>query len=140
MLQAQPAVCALDHLVLTVSDIAQTIAFYEAALGMVAKEFSVADGSRRWALAFGRSKINLHPLGGEFDPKAARPTAGSADLCFRTQTSLQDWLRHLNALGVEVEDGPVPRTGAITLLTSIYIRDPDRNLIEIAVERESDPS
>ncbi|MGC1503367.1 MAG: VOC family protein [Sulfitobacter sp.] len=135
MPQAQPTVTAFDHLVLTVADIPRTLVFYKTALGMVAQEFKAADGTSRWALGFGSSKINLHQQGAEFEPKAARPTVGSADLCFLTDVPLSDWALHLKALGTEVEQGPVPRTGAITLLTSIYIRDPDQNLIEIAVVR-----
>lgn len=135
MPQAQPTVTALDHLVLTVADISRTITFYETALGMAAQEFPVADGTSRRSLGFGTSKINLHQQGAEFEPKAAHPIAGSADLCFLTDIPLADWILHLNGLGIEVEQGPVPRTGAVSLLTSIYMRDPDQNLIEIAVVR-----
>lgn len=140
MSQAGPNVSALDHLVLTVAHIPATRAFYETVMGMTAQEFQVADGSSRWALCFGTSKINLHQQGREFDPKAACPTAGSADLCFLTETALADWAQHLSALGIPVEAGPVPRTGAVSLLTSIYIRDPDQNLIEIAVRRDTPPT
>ncbi|MEP5728887.1 MAG: VOC family protein [Sulfitobacter sp.] len=129
-----PTLIALDHLVLTVADIPQTIAFYETILGLQSEAFQVADGSTRWALKFGRSKINLHPLGQEFDPKAARPTAGSADLCFLTSTPTDTWEKHLHLHGIHIEDGPVARTGAQNSLLSLYIRDPDQNLIEIAVE------
>lgn len=135
MQHTQPNVTALDHLVLTVADIASTTGFYENVLGMVPKEFQTADGEIRWALSFGNSKINLHQQGAEFEPKSARPTAGSADLCFLTTVPIENWIGHLSQMGVEIEEGPVARTGAKAPLTSIYIRDPDQNLIEIAVER-----
>lgn len=125
-------VTSLDHLVLTVADIAETTAFYTMVLGMRAERFHPADGTTRTALVFGDQKINLHQAGAEFDPKAHRPTPGSADLCFLTETSLDDWQAHLSAHGVAVEDGPVARTGATGPILSIYIRDPDGNLIEVA--------
>ena len=123
----------LDHLVLTVADIEVATAFYTDVLGMQAQSFTVADGSTRHALGFGRAKINLHQCGHEFEPKAARPTAGSADLCFVTDTPLALWIKHLEKFETKIEQGPVARTGATGPLMSIYIRDPDRNLIEIAV-------
>lgn len=118
----------LDHLVLTVADIAGTCAFYEKTLGMTVETF----GSGRVALRFGRQKINLHEVGHEFEPKARLATAGSADLCFLTSTPLEDVEAHLARVGVPVELGPVPRTGAIGTILSVYIRDPDGNLIEIS--------
>ena len=127
-----PSVTGLDHLVLTVADIARTVAFYGDVLGMVPQEFTVADGTRRWALTFGVQKINLHPADGPFDPKAERPTPGSADLCFLSDEPLTAWQAHFAALGVPVEEGPVPRTGATGPIMSLYIRDPDGNLIEVA--------
>lgn len=127
-----PKLTALDHLVLTVADIASTVAFYERALGMTAERFSPADGTERIALMFGRQKINLHQQGAEFEPKATLPKPGSADLCFLTDTSLSDWQVHLLDVGVTIEEGPVPRTGATGPLMSIYLRDPDGNLIEIS--------
>ena len=131
----QPAIHALDHLVLTVRDIAATLAFYETALGMRGAKFRTATGETRWSLTFGRAKINLHQAGQEFEPKAAQPTPGSADLCFLTETALADWQAHLVRQGIEIEEGPVPRTGATGPLMSIYLRDPDGNLIEIATPR-----
>ena len=133
MPQPQPTVSALDHLVLTVADIPQTIRFYESVMGMMGAPFETATGEVRWSLTFGRMKINLHQAGQEFEPKAARPTSGSGDLCFLTETPLQEWQDHLAAQGVLVEEGPVRRTGAVSPLTSLYVRDPDGNLIEIAV-------
>lgn len=127
-----PALSALDHLVLTVADIDQTVRFYRDALGMEAEQFTPADGSTRWALKFGSQKINLHQSGAEFDPKAARPTRGSADLCFLSEIPLTDWRTHLNVLGIAVEEGPVRRTGATGPIVSLYLRDPDGNLLEIS--------
>ncbi|SMX30767.1 VOC family protein [Actibacterium lipolyticum] len=127
-----PTLTSLDHLVLTVADIGHAVAFYETVLGMEKQEFHPADGSTRTALKFGTQKINLHPAGREYDPKAAHPGPGTADLCFLSDTPLDDWLTHLGGWGIAIEEGPVKRTGAMGPITSIYIRDPDRNLIEIA--------
>lgn len=128
----RPAVQSLDHLVLTVRDMDATVTFYETVLGMSAEHFTPADGSLRMALKFGAQKINLHQAGAEFDPKSKAPTPGSADLCFLTDTALDQWQSHLSSLGIAVEEGPVPRTGATGPILSIYLRDPDANLIEIS--------
>lgn len=119
---------SLDHLVLTVKDIETTCTFYEKAMGMEVVTF----GAGRKALSFGAQKINLHQQGKEFDPKAHRPTAGSADLCFITSIPVSDVMSHLSSCGVEVIEGPVKRTGARGPILSIYFRDPDMNLIEVA--------
>jgi len=123
----------LDHLVLTVADIDRTVDFYERVLGMAQVSF----GAGRRALAFGQQKINLHQAGAEFEPKAHRPTAGSADLCFITSDELGEVEQRLRDVGVEIEEGPVDRTGALGPIRSLYFRDPDRNLIEVStyVER-----
>lgn len=118
----------LDHLVLTVTDLDVAIDFYTRVLGMRAVTF----GDGRRALRFGRSKINLHLAGHEFEPKAARPTPGSADLCLVTADPPDQVVAELNGHGVALEDGPVTRTGALGEMTSVYVRDPDANLIEIA--------
>jgi catechol 2,3-dioxygenase-like lactoylglutathione lyase family enzyme len=91
----------------------------------------------RKALACGTQKINLHLAGHEFEPKAERPTPGSADLCFLTDTPIEQYAAHLAALGIAVIEGPVARTGAVGPLWSIYVRDPDLNLIEIANLKET---
>ena len=118
----------LDHLVLTVADIQATCAFYTGVLGMRVIEF----GKGRKALAFGAQKINLHPLGRKFLPRAWHPTPGSADLCLITSTPLADAMAHVRAHGVEIEEGPVERTGATGPIRSFYFRDPDANLIEVS--------
>jgi catechol 2,3-dioxygenase-like lactoylglutathione lyase family enzyme len=118
----------LDHFVLTVADIDRTMRFYEQVLGM---EPVVFGGGRR-ALTFGRSKINLHQAGHEFTPHAASPVPGSADVCLVTTVPLAEVVAHLTAHGVAVEEGPVPRTGALGPIASVYLRDPDGNLIEIS--------
>jgi catechol 2,3-dioxygenase-like lactoylglutathione lyase family enzyme len=118
----------LDHLVLTVADINRTVAFYRDVLGME----PVAFGSGRTALAFGRSKINLHQVGREFEPKAAQPVAGSADICLIAREPLNVVCAELRAHGVAVEEGPVERTGATGPIRSVYVRDPDGNLVEIS--------
>lgn len=119
---------SLDHLVLTVVDIDATIAFYVEVLGMAAVSF----GAGRRALAFGRQKINLHPAAAPLKPHAATPTPGSADLCLITATPLAEVIAHLQRAGVAIEEGPVPRTGATGPILSVYVRDPDGNLIEIS--------
>ncbi|QGN33611.1 VOC family protein [Microlunatus sp. Gsoil 973] len=118
----------LDHLVLTVADIPTTIAFYTEVLGM--REITFGDG--RKALAFGASKINLHQAGHEFEPRALRPTPGSADVCLIAEDSLADVMATLAGHGVPIEHGPVDRTGATGPITSVYVRDSDGNLVEIS--------
>lgn len=118
----------LDHLVLTVADITRTCTFYEQVLGF--KVVTFKEG--RQALTFGNQKINLHQVGLEFEPKALQPTAGSGDLCFIAVTPLDTVIEELRALNVPIEEGPVTRTGATGPILSVYIRDPDHNLIEIA--------
>lgn len=119
---------SLDHLVLTVADVEVSLAFYTQILGMEAVTFA---GGRK-ALAFGNQKINLHQAGREFEPKATRPTPGSADLCLLTTLPLDQVQAHLAAHGVPVIEGPVRRTGATGPILSVYFRDPDGNLIEVA--------
>ncbi len=119
---------SLDHLVLTVADIDTSIAFYTEALGMEVVTFA---GGRK-ALSFGSQKINLHQRGKEFEPKAWAPSPGSADLCFLSSVPLTQVADHLVACGVNVIEGPVQRTGATGAILSVYVRDPDMNLIEIS--------
>ncbi|MEO0357838.1 MAG: VOC family protein [Pseudomonadota bacterium] len=128
-----PPVIALDHLVLTVANVDQTAAFYTQVLGMTVQVFHPADGSTRTALKFGDQKINLHQAGAEFEPKALTPTPGSADLCFLSKTPLDEWTVHFETHGIKIEQGPVARTGATGPIISLYVRDPDQNLIEVSV-------
>jgi catechol 2,3-dioxygenase-like lactoylglutathione lyase family enzyme len=118
----------LDHLVLTVTDLAATIAFYRDVLGMEVVTF----GAGRTALTFGDSKINLHEAGNEFEPKAQVARPGTADLCFIVDEPVADVMRSLQRHGVALVDGPVERTGARGPILSCYVRDPDGNLIELS--------
>ena len=127
-----PAVTVLDHLVLTVSDLDVSIRFYTDGMGMAAEPFHPADGSTRWALWFGSQKINLHPSDGVFAPHAAAPGPGTADLCFLSNDDLTVWAAHFAQASVPIVDGPVARTGATGPIVSLYVRDPDGNLIEIS--------
>ncbi len=128
-------VLRLDHLVLTCRDVAATIRFYTEVLGMREVTFGVG----RKALSFGRQKINLHPVGQTGGPAnggvaavAARPMPGSADLCLIVAEPAAAVIAHLATCGVPIEQGPVVRTGALGPIESIYVRDPDGNLIELA--------
>lgn len=118
----------LDHLVLTVSDLNATCAFYRQ-LGMEV----VAFGAGRTALRFGDQKINLHPASAPIAPHATRPVAGSADLCFIVKGRIDEVVAHLQGCGIAIIEGPVKRTGATCPIESVYCRDPDGNLIELAV-------
>ena len=131
----------IDHFVITCRDVAATLRFYTEVLGM--KEVTFGNG--RKALTFGRQKINLHPMGQVADPVlkhvaaiAMHPTAGSVDVCFVVGEPLEAVIAHLSACGVPVEEGPVVRTGALGPIHSVYIRDPDGNLIELSNYREQD--
>ncbi|XP_038554741.1 glyoxalase domain-containing protein 5 [Micropterus salmoides] len=123
----------LDHLVLTVKSVPDTVNFYTSVLGMEVITFK---GNRK-ALGFGQQKFNLHQLGKEFEPKAKHPTSGSADLCLITKTPLATVAAHLKVCGVEIEEGPVERSGAVGTIISLYFRDPDHNLIEVSNYNQS---
>lgn len=125
----------VDHLVLTVRDIEATVRFYTEVLSMIPVSF----GAGRRALSFGQQKINLHQADDPIAPHAANPTTGSADLCFVTSESLEKVLQHLNALNVQILEGPVQRTGALGPILSVYFRDPDQNLIEVSQYTISQP-
>jgi len=118
----------LDHLVLTVRNIETTCKFYSIVLAMEVVTFE----NGRKALSFGSQKINLHEAGKEFEPKASRPTPGSADLCFTTTTPIDQVIRRLELSKVRILEGPVKRTGALGQVISVYFRDPDLNLIEVS--------
>lgn len=117
-----------DHIVLTVQDIETTCAFYRRVLGMEILTFE--DGRR--ALGFGASKINLHAQGRELQPRAHRPTPGSADLCLVARVPLPQVIEHLGKCGVTILIGPIERSGALGPMNSVYFRDPDLNLIEVS--------
>ncbi|NVD96698.1 VOC family protein [Massilia sp. BJB1822] len=118
----------LDHLVLTTRDKERCIDFYTRVLGMQLETF----GAGRVAFKFGAQKINLHEYGKEFLPKAQTPTPGSLDLCFIAAIPLDEVIARLHAENVAIEEGPVLRTGANWPIRSVYVRDPDLNLIEIS--------
>ena len=118
----------LDHLVLTVADPDRTCAFYSNVLGM---EIRTADKGRT-SLHFGTAKINLHRAGAEFSPHALMPKPGSADICLLTETPIKQVMEHLAGHQVDIIEGPVKRTGATGALLSVYFRDPDGNLLEVA--------
>lgn len=118
----------LDHLVLTVANIETTCQFYQSALNFEVITF----GENRKALQFGHQKINLHQVGKEFEPKAYHPTVGSADLCSIAETPLEEVIKHLQQLNIKIVEGPIQRTGAVGKIVSVYLRDPDQNLIEIS--------
>lgn len=119
---------AIDHIVVTVSDIPAACRFYTQVLGME----EITSPAGRKALRFGDQKINLHLKGHEFEPKADRPTVGAADICLLVATPFDEVIAELESHGVRVELGPVERTGAVGALTSVYVRDPDGNLIELS--------
>lgn len=119
---------SLDHLVLTTGDAAKCIDFYTRVLGMKLETF----GQGRIALRFGEQKINLHDSHTATDGYAAHPTPGSLDICFLADRPLEEVIAQLRAAGIAIELGPVQRTGARYSLRSVYVRDPDRNLIEIS--------
>ena len=124
---------SIDHIVMQAVDVLETIKFYTEVLGMTHSEFQPpTGGSVRQSLHFGEQKINLHDANSPFQPHARNPATGSVDLCFLTQKPLADWQQHLNNCGIVIEDGPVRKAGANGMLLSIYIRDPDGNLIEIS--------
>jgi catechol 2,3-dioxygenase-like lactoylglutathione lyase family enzyme len=123
----------LDHLVLTTANEAQCLRFYTEVLGMKLESFiGGTPPVERKAFMFGNQKINLHVKGREFEPKAHTPVPGALDLCFLASVPLDEVIAHLEKLGVPIAEGPVMRTGATSKIRSIYLRDPDLNLIEIS--------
>jgi catechol 2,3-dioxygenase-like lactoylglutathione lyase family enzyme len=118
----------LDHLVLTTCDLPACLHFYVDVLGMQRQTF----GQGRTALLFGNQKINLHQRGRELEPRAHLPVPGALDLCFIASIPLQEVIGRLNDAGIPILEGPVMRTGATGRIRSVYVRDPDLNLIEIS--------
>ncbi|NDH53091.1 MAG: VOC family protein [Betaproteobacteria bacterium] len=122
----------LDHLVLTTHDGAACIDFYTRVLGMRLEEFRGGNGDVRQAFRFGAQKINLHLRGKEFEPKAHLPVPGALDLCLIASVPLAQVMEHLKQQQWPILEGPVMRTGATGPIRSVYLRDPDLNLIEIS--------
>ena len=122
----------IDHIVLTTRDLAACVRFYTEVLGMKLERFRTPT-EERLALKFGNQKINLHEWGKEFSPRAHVAVPGSLDLCFIAAVPLDEVIQKLRKTGVPVIEGPVAKTGAVSKLRSVYVRDPDLNLIEISV-------
>jgi catechol 2,3-dioxygenase-like lactoylglutathione lyase family enzyme len=120
---------SIDHLVLTVTSLEDTCKFYCDVLGMERETF----GEGRIALKFGQQKFNLHQIDTDITPKAKSPLPGSIDLCLITTASIPSVISHLGNHRITIETGPVSRTGAEGPITSVYVRDPDGNLVEISV-------
>ena len=124
-------ISSIDHIVMNVADMSKTIDFYCSVLGTTIFEFvPPTGGPARKSLHFGKQKINLHDAKSPYVPHAKVPQVGSVDLCFISTQPLDDWQRHLANHDVSVDEGPVRKTGANGALMSLYIRDPDGNLIE----------
>lgn len=128
----EPLAESIDHIVLTVADIERAMAFYERALGLQRELFAGPGGEPRYALRFGRQKINLQDGDTVTPTKAARPTPGAGDFCVLAAVPLDRVRAHLEREGIPLEAGPVARRGAQGPLTSLYFRDPDGNLVEVA--------
>ena len=123
----------IDHIVITVKDINKSISFYSNILEMELKEFfSLSDNTTRKSLKFGNQKINLHEAVNPFKPHAKHPSPGAVDICFISTKPISEWIDRLKKNKINIEDGPVQKTGANGPILSIYIRDPDENLIEIS--------
>ena len=122
----------IDHVVLTCTDIETTTQWYEKTLGFEREFFKGPEGQPRYAVRFGQLKINLQDKDTETPTKAAVPTIGSGDFCLISKVPLDDFIQHLQAVGVPIDTGPVPRRGAMGPIRSVYLRDPDQNLVEVA--------
>ena len=124
----------IDHVVITVKDLNKTIDFYTNILGMKLEEFysSLNNDQIRYAVSFGSQKINIHEEKKPLKPNALKPSSGSMDICFISKNKINDWVNYLVEKGVNIEIGPEKKTGALGPILSIYIRDPDFNLIEIS--------
>tara|TARA_B100000927_G_scaffold17884_1_gene13836 strand:+ start:69 stop:464 length:396 start_codon:yes stop_codon:yes gene_type:complete len=126
-------ISSIDHIVLTSKDVDKTIEFYTKILGMTLELFPVAnEQNKRLALKFGNQKINIHDASSPFSPHAKNPTSGSIDICFLSHVDLTEWSKIFAANNITIENGPIRKTGATGSLMSLYVRDPDGNLIEIS--------
>lgn len=128
----------IDHIVLTTRDLDGCIRFYRDVLGMQLERFATPQGERL-ALKFGSQKINVHEWGREFAPRAHVAAPGTLDLCFIAAVPLDEVIAKLKTSGVPILEGPVMKTGAVSRIRSVYVRDPDLNLVEISVSMGSDP-
>ena len=124
----------IDHVVITVKDLNTTIDFYTNILGMKLEKFSTSSYNNqiRYAVSFGSQKINIHEQKKPIKPNALNPTSGSMDICFISNNKINDWVHYLVKKGINIEIGPEKKTGALGPILSIYVRDPDFNLIEIS--------
>ena len=124
----------IDHVVITVKDVKKTIDFYTNILGMKLEKFSSSldNNQIRFAVSFGSQKINIHEEIKPIKPNALNPSSGSMDICFISKNKINDWVHHLVKKGINIEIGPERKTGALGPILSIYVRDPDFNLIEIS--------
>ena len=126
-------ITSIDHIVLTASDMDKTIYFYCDVLGMTLEDFTSSDGGEvRKSLKFGNQKINLHYANSPYKPHANNPVSGAVDICLLSSTTIEEWQNIFTENNIEIEDGPVQRTGATGSIMSLYVRDPDLNLIEIS--------
>jgi catechol 2,3-dioxygenase-like lactoylglutathione lyase family enzyme len=123
---------AVDHIVITTADLERCLDFYTRVLGMTLERY----GAGRIALRFGAHKLNVHPPGFEASIRARVPTPGSLDLCFLADRPLSEVIAGIRSCGVPIEEGPAIRSGARFQIRSIYVRDPDGNLIEISEPAE----
>jgi len=126
---------SIDHIVITTRDLDRCVDFYTRVLGMTLERF----GEGRLALKFGEQKFNIHPPGFDAGIKARMPTPGSLDLCFLADRPLDDVIAHLKRHNIAIEEGPVKRTGARFAIRSVYVRDPDENLVEISEPAGKNP-
>ena len=124
----------IDHVVITVKDLNKTVDFYTNILGMKLEKFSssLKNNQIRYAVSFGTQKINIHEEKKPLKPNALNPSSGSMDICFISQNKINDWMHYLEKKGINIEIGPEKKNGALGPILSIYIRDPDFNLIEIS--------
>lgn len=122
----------IDHIVLTVTDIEVTTQYYEKTFGFEREFFKGPEGQPRYALRFGQLKINLQDRDTETPTKARVPTIGSGDFCLISSVPLDDFIEHLKKNHIPIDVGPVPRRGALGPIRSVYLRDPDGNLVEVA--------
>ena len=126
-------ITGIDHIVLTVDNIEKSIFFYRNVLGMTLKKFCPnGKESTRYSLNFGNHKINLHDVKLPFTPHANNPLPGTTDICFLSPLSIEKWQSIFLKNNIVIENGPVEKTGATGKILSLYVKDPDKNLIEIS--------